>query len=300
MKRLLDRFIIELIITLGIGIFVRAYFVPFNFALIEIPFDLIIYTSVIVTIQIFKFWKLRYILVTLLIIYDETDKKSQAPFLGFLKINIDHLRSIIMSAFSINGVTVTIPEVDMISQLCFKYGRGVYNGTDSNPPSLFKKKYPLFLSYNQENIKKRDQAGMRVLLVDENELQKDFKSNADTFRKFYSWHISNNMVLLQVDPSIAKRISSEHSISSCDIGIWDNDYVVLFNAVPETEPEKVNLKIVPKEYESLVLDRCKNYFIDLLWEAKKIEINESYVRLSEIDLKGKETFRETVKTQWKQ
>lgn len=291
----LRQFVRDLIPFLIIGFLLRwATGVPF----LHLPGEAIIDIAIAVTSSlIILSWRLFHlwaIIRRLLAFFEHTESRFRKPAIEFLRNGVNALSEKIPSLFGKDGLELSVLETDLISQLCFQFGQGVYNGTDSNVPSVFKSKYPQYLSYQEENLKKKSAEGIRILLVTESDLQTDFSCNKQEFKSFLKWHNDNCIDLLQVDPTNAIRLAKKHYIptSATDIGIWDADYAGIFKSHSRT------IRLMIRPATSTEFENCKRYFIDLLSGTKDITIVSDTLKLGERSEKQKELDIERVNKQW--
>jgi len=288
---------LEIAKVAGIGLILRVligalFGVPYESLSKDAALDatIVIVSSALVTAE--RLTRLWSVIRTLLAFFEKTNRSFRKPAIEFLRKGVATLAEMIPSVFSFDGVKLSTLEVGFISQLCFRFGRGVYHGTDSNVPSVFKKKYPLYLSYHEENAKKRAQPGIRILLVSESSLMQDFKSHRNDFETFYGWHGQNAIALLQVDPHTARGVAEAFEIPSTDIGIWDSTYAGIF------KEEDDRIRLIMRSNGSESFDKCQKYFLELLTHTKEVRIINAKLELRDRELRYKEDDQNTVKAQW--
>jgi len=245
-----------------------------------------------------KLFALRSLIGTLIAIYDHTDRSTRRLWMALLRRQIaGNLQDTFLAASSKEGAILNSLDVDLISQLCFRSGYGVYNGTDSNPPSEFNKKYPQYLAYHEQNIKKKDRPGIRVLVVSEDELQRDFQLNRVDFEVFRTWHDYNSIELLQVDPETARKLATSRGLPSTDIGIWDKDLVAIFCAI-DSQPGKLQLMICPHGSERFM--QCQDYFMALLDNSNSIQVFQNRIIVQARSFNDRQQDKYKVRDQWQE
>jgi hypothetical protein len=264
----------------------------------EIFLDLVIFLGTSALTLGRKLWAIRGLIGTLLRIHDQTDRGARRIWGAVLRIQIEgNLHDTFVKASSSTGAEFSMADVDLISQLCFRSGNGVYNGTDSNPPSVFASKYSQYLAYQEENLKKKDQPGIRVLLVSEDDLNADLHNpdNRDDFHAFIEWHDNNHIDLLQVGPQKADELRKRYSLPSTDIGIWDDDLAVIFQDVAASQ--KLNLYICPQL--SPRFNQCQNYFLSLLDNSNSLRLISGRVVTKALSGNERNQYKDKVRKQWR-
>lgn len=187
------------------------------------------------------------------------------------------------------GVSVSIIESEKLSELLFERNKGFYYGTDSNVPSKFKELYPNYLINSQQS-----KSSIRILLCSNKELNDDFHQNKNEFVEFYNWHVSHNVTLLTVNKTSAELKRNTMKLANTDIGIWDDDYVVIFKPEP---PNIIHYWF--KSYHTLEESkRYVKFFIGLLNEAKQIKISNSSMQIDSIAENRKEEISYKLKQLW--
>ena len=246
----------------------------------------------------YKLWIFRHVLDSIFVLYESTHKSFKKQLIEFLQMGLHKIGMKIPSAFSEDGVQVSSEEVDFISQLCFLFGNGVYNSTESNVPSVFRKKYPHYLFYHEKNRLKQEKPGIRILLASESALKEDFVNNNLDFEKFKEWHYANSIALLHVDPNRAQDLAKKYSIPSTDIGIWDSNYVAIFKYALEVNNLTLLIRTEEKSKISSTLENCRHYFEDLLMLTKVMKIENCKLIFKDRPLGDKEADQQKVKEQW--
>jgi hypothetical protein len=291
----LNHLLRDLILTLFIGFLFRLITgVPIKHIPEEAFLDFTIFVTSATVVLSFRLSHLWGIIKKLLSFLEQTETKFRKPAIEFLRKGIYVLSERIPSIFSLGGFDLSILEVDLISQLCFQFGNGIYNGTDSNTPSEFKRKYTQFLSYQEENLKKKSKPGIRILLVSEKSLQDDFRIFSDEFKSFRDWHSDNSIELLQVDPAKATELAKQHHTpeNATDIGIWDSHYVAVF------KPNTDTIRLIMRTNGSDDFRNCKNYFIELINHTKDITIHSGNLYLQDRSSSQKQEDIKKVTSQW--
>ncbi len=273
----------------------------FNFAesLKELTIDVVIFLVTSLLLLLVNLYAVRQAVWRLLRIYHRADEQTRKQLMKlFLEKHLDAFENTILSASTEDGVELDEDDVDLISRLCFEFGSGVYHGTDSNPPSQFTKKYSHYLLYHERNVKKRNQPGVRVLLVSEEDLESDYKTDGNSFQSFYGWHLGNSISLLQADPQDAADIAIRFGIPSVDLGIWDSNYVLLFcPAIGQPGGRRTRLKIGIKG--STLFKNAKGYFIALLEKTRDIRtVDNARVKCLERRRADWEKSQSLVMSQW--
>lgn len=187
------------------------------------------------------------------------------------------------------GVSVTIPESEILSELLFERNRGFYFGTDSNVPSKFKELYPNYLISSQQS-----KSSARILLCDKQELINDFTNNRTDFMEFYDWHIRHAVTILTVNKIKAYAIKTTLQLINSDIGIWDDDYVVIFKPEP---PDKIHYWF--KSHHTF--EETKSYvrfFLNLLNEAKQIKVVNNNLQIESFNDNKKAEVNNKIKSLW--
>ncbi len=245
-----------------------------------------------------KLFAIRNLIGTLLAIYDHTDRGTRRLWIQLLRRQIaGNLQDTFLAASSTSGAILSTLDVDLISQLCFRSGYGVYNGTDSNPPSEFNKKYPQYLAYHEQNIRKKDRPGIRVLVVSEEKLEEDFQRDRIDFDVFRTWHDDNSIELLQVDPETARKLANSRGLPSTDIGIWDKDLVAIFCQIDSTS-DKLNLFICPQGSERFI--QCQDYFLALLDNSNSIQVFQNRIVVQARSFNDRQQDKKKVREQWQE
>ena len=162
---------------------------------------------------------------------------------------------------------------------------------------MFNKKYPQYLAYHEENIKKKNKPGIRVLVVSEDSLQEDSQTHRTDFDIFRTWHDDNSIELLQVDPQIARELATSRGLRSTDIAIWDRDLVAIFCQV-DSQPEKLNLFICPQGSDRFV--QCQDYFLALLDNSNSIQVFQNRIVVQPRSFNDRQQDKKKVREQWQE
>jgi len=166
-----------------------------------------------------------------------------------------------------DGARMDIYQVATWVRMCFRTASGRYVGTDSNVPSDYKQLYGDYLRAHEEYLKRtRHTDSVRVLIADLVSLREDKLLNSEDFDWFYTWHRNNQVDLRRLDPQRAKKIATDCSLETTDIGFWEGEFALFFR--PSVAEQYVVLKMAfPGEPAH---DRCKEFANRLLEEATAI------------------------------
>ncbi len=163
-----------------------------------------------------------------------------------------------------------------------------YIGIDSILPSEFiTKVHPYLLSSLTSTVQESSfpPSGkychgrhlVRILTVDVEKLQKDYRTHEDDFLDYLSYHEdgfeTGGIMLLWVDPRVAEEAKIKRKIWSTDLGLWVRSCALLFDPVISPENE-ISLQLInPKSTrlsERNLFERCVKYTKDLINEARRL------------------------------
>lgn len=150
------------------------------------------------------------------------------------------------------GLVVGSRELERFATVAFSNCRGSYVGTDENVPSKFVVKYPGYLRAEIRNSgrKAADIAkDIRILMITEKELEDDYKSQKNAFRSFYDEHITNHIMLLRVDPALAKAVAQQRGVPSPAFGVFGANFAVFFEEKADPTADRV-IHVVPIDDEN--------------------------------------------------
>jgi hypothetical protein len=249
------------------GVVARILLLPFSRGQLwpfvkEVPADLLI--AIVSFGYVFgrKLLRARDILMDVFRMDDHTPAYLRKPFVAYLQRRVIK-RGIeaISSARSDSGAEISTVDLDSLAEGFFTHSKS-YQGTDSHTPSEFLALYPHFLDSQTKNIA---ELSVRILLVDEQMLVDDLHRHQLAFEDFLASHSDHSRRLLQVDPSIARECATNLALPSTDIGIWDNNYAVLF-----CPKDATSTTILIRDQDSAQFEYCKLYFLQLLRQAREI------------------------------
>lgn len=220
----------------------------------------------------------------------EEHSKYRELAIGLLSYKIDKSISELHDFFhNKDGVSVPIPESEKLSELLFERNKGFYFGTDSNVPSKFKELYPNYLISSQQS-----KSSARILLCNHQELINDFNNNRTDFIEFYNWHTKHNVTLLTVSKVNAEAKKIALQLINSDIGIWDDDYVVIFKPEPPS-----NIHYWFKSYHTIEeTKRYVKFFLNLLNDAKQIKVLNNNIQIEPFLDGRKEEINNKIKSLW--
>jgi len=282
------------LLALGIRFTLLWPVIPYTSVLHEVFLELLVIIGLYPYRILYKLWPFRRVIKALLNIYRHTDKNTRGPLVDlFLQKHIETFHRVVLAAFGSNGVDLEAVDVDLLSQLCFELGNGIYYGTDSHTPSEFKKRYPQYLTYQEKNLQKQRRPGIRILTVSDQALRLDFNAERDDFVAFYERHRDNSIQLLQVEPEAAKKSAKQFMLASTDIGIWDSSYAVIFD-VQKVKTTKIFIRT--RNFGDF--KNCRDYFLELLGKAREVAIRNARLELLSRSNSAVETDKNSVRTQW--
>lgn len=188
------------------------------------------------------------------------------------------------------GVAISYNESEQLSELLFERNKGYYFGTDSNVPSKFSEYYPNFLLSNQHS-----KASSRILLCSQTDLRADHANNPESFEKFYDWHIQHKVTLLFVQKEESELLKNRLELVHTDIGIWDDDYVVIFQ--PKPSEKKIHYWF--KSYRTLQeTELYVKYYMSLLNQAKLIRLTNNGIQFDSFSPNDKNIILNRLKSLW--
>jgi len=166
------------------------------------------------------------------------------------------------------GQVMTKDAVDEFTKMCFRQGAGTYSGVESHPPSEFFTRYPGYLDAHDLNLAKNPQfQSVRILLATRVALREDYQKDGKAFKDFYDWHEDRSSVeLLHVPPRLAKKVANDLSLPTTDIGIWEDQYALLF--APEVNGTSVGLTMIGKGCPAFA--SCEKYLHTLSNSGAKV------------------------------
>jgi hypothetical protein len=193
---------------------------------------------------------------------------------------------------------------DMIVSLFYGLVYDSYIGVDSHKPSVFFDAYPTLLQHLSSDElpfggEKHDETTechgfhtVRILPIKQSDLEKDAKDNDPRWDTYMDRHRKHDIVLLQVDPDVAKdaltaRIGTDGAWTT-DIGVWMHTCALLFE-----EPSRVDtraLQLVRRGEETWT--PYLKYLSDLLKSSWAVEYRGSgIVEFEELSETRKEDLR---------
>lgn len=170
-----------------------------------------------------------------------------------------------------SGRSLDTTQAQSITELCFESTDAIYDGTDSNVPSEFKRRYPGYLSAHSKNLSRIQQRGptqgtsTRILVVERAALFRDAETNRSDYEEFVAWHSGHGVRLLYEDPAHAYRIAQAHGLDGTDVGLWRNQFALLF--FPEVGGG-VRLSMLPASEAHDRYQKVVSYFEELSIHAK--------------------------------
>lgn len=165
------------------------------------------------------------------------------------------------------GAPMDKSDMDYFTTTCFRLGSGIYNGVESHLPSEFYDLYPDYLEAQVLNLEKNPrQHSSRILLATRAALRADYLKDKNRFESFFKWHQRPNVKLLYVHPKIAGKLALEQSLQTTDIGIWENQYALLFKK--EDNSSRIVLFMIPQGNPTF--DKCVKYVKSLNQTAKEV------------------------------
>jgi SAM-dependent methyltransferase len=196
----------------------------------------------------------------------------------YIRSELENLEDKVKAVVQQGGKSLEYEQVKQITGLCFTSGKGMYVGTDSNSPSQFYEKYPGYLPWHEDLLRRTEnvdfngngllgkpgERGTRILTIEKHKLTEDDQT---AYREFLSWHKTHHVGLYQVDPSKAQELKEKYGLETTDVGMWGNKYGLLFVHEPVDESKiKLQYVSIKKNYNEFL--RVWNYFQSLLQYAK--------------------------------
>lgn len=184
---------------------------------------------------------------------------GREEIVNFVKENLGKLERDLAGVLSTGGTPMDKAALERFTTICFWEGKGIYNGVESHLPSEFYTLYSKYLSAHEVNLTKNpNKESSRILLASRTDLREDYLRNRNRYEEFFHWHEEHKVALLHIHPRVAQKLINELNIPTTDLGIWEDQYVLLFG--PKSNGEVV-LSMVPKGVS--MFDRCMNYFYRL-------------------------------------
>jgi len=268
--------------------------VPWRELAREVGLDLVIFLLIFSYSILAEVWPYRNLLAGI-VSHRRENKRSAAKLTRFFwERALNGFHTTVSNTFGTKGEALSSTDLEGLCRLCFENGKGVYHGTDSHLPSRFVDRYPYYLAYQEKNVQKQSQPGIRILIVSQKALERDFRENARKFRHFEEWHLGQNVDLLQVDPAHARRISSSFDLLSTDIGIWDRDYVMSFSPFDESTDTRVAIYLS----ESEAFERSLAYFLSLIELSSRFSDDKGELQFDD-SANTRTGLKQRVQQQWK-
>jgi len=221
----------------------------------------------------------------------EEHEKYRSLAIGLLGYKIDNSIKQLREFFGNEaGVAISYNESEQLSELLFERNKGYYFGTDSNVPSKFSEYYPNFLLSNQHS-----KASSRILLCSQADLKADHTNHPESFEKFYDWHTQHKVTLLFVQKEESELLKTRLELVHTDIGIWDDDYVVIFK--PKPSEKKIHYWF--KSYRTLQeTELYVKYYMSLLNQAKLIRLTNNGIQFDSFSPNDKNIILNRLKSLW--
>jgi glycine/sarcosine N-methyltransferase len=172
---------------------------------------------------------------------------ARITMMRFVDRHLERLDEQIQQLTSAEGVLLDIEEVKFWTEMCFEFGDGHYDGTDSHLPSEFERVFPKYLRAHGEMLRRHPKApqNSRILIGPPNEFRNDYINNYDTgYEGFLAWH-KDKVPLLHIDRERAESLrprlrhverassSSPGALPTLDMAIWHGQYALLFRDEPD-------------------------------------------------------------------
>jgi hypothetical protein len=210
------------------------------------------------------------------------------PFSEFMLDSLEDYLDQRKSIISLNGMELDEDSLNSLINTCFGNCYGPYHGTDSNKPSEFLKLYP---GYVAEQVSRNVhlppplrtrafyKSDTRFLLVDRKTLSTDFKQDSLSFKAFYESNLYGDIVLLQVDPSLAKERSEDFKLPSTDLGVFAWKYVLFFSLENRQGARSYRVRMQPLNGD--LRGKVAAYLSMLNKEARRIDLSDTDVLFHE-------------------
>jgi glycine/sarcosine N-methyltransferase len=225
----------------------------------EVALDILIGFLTYLLIRTLTRLSLGPIFPALAFIRDFASGPEGSAILGIADGQLRKLNQVIRGLRSERGTIFDRSDTNYATRVLFETAENGYDGTESHCPSEFEDVYPDYLEAHAKNLQKtKSPPGTRILIANRAELVDDAHHHESKYQKFVEWHVDHEVNLLYVERNEAEQISKKNKLPTTDVGIWYDQYALLFT--PQEQGNVVLRMVVPREK---TYGDCVRYFQEI-------------------------------------